>query len=354
MDEREPRRAGARDRSPRGAFRRARRLVLRAQGAAGRDRVARVPPARPPRRDERADREADRRRQGAAGARRHRIARRPDHPLPRVLAPVSHRARPRRPDEPEELLLDALAGLLVRIHLAGFFWGDCSLSNTLFRRDAGALAAYVVDVETGELQEQLSDGQRRYDLEIAYENLSYEFFDVAAGSAGTRTRPGRAGRCRDRDLQPALGGADRRGGLRRRGRRHRSSSGSRAARARIRRRGDRAAAHGDRVPAARARDPRRTRPPPPSAAAGSPGLEAQENQARRLLTTSPRSGPRSRSAASRRSPTRRSRALARRGLRAPVIAVPLELRGKRAPAEVFHELLDHRWSCPSGQPAPSR
>ncbi|TMM09930.1 MAG: DUF4032 domain-containing protein, partial [Actinobacteria bacterium] len=39
----------------------------------------------------------------------------------------------------------ALAELLVRLHLAGFFWGDCSLSNALFRRDAGALSAYLVD-----------------------------------------------------------------------------------------------------------------------------------------------------------------------------------------------------------------
>ena len=53
-------------------------------------------------------------------------------------------------------LLDALAELLVRLHLAGFFWGDCSLSNTLFRRDAGALSAYLVDAETGELHPQLS------------------------------------------------------------------------------------------------------------------------------------------------------------------------------------------------------
>ena len=52
----------------------------------------------------------------------------------------------------------------MRIHLAGFFWGDCSLSNTLFRRDAGTLAAYLVDAETGELHPQLSDGQRAYDL----------------------------------------------------------------------------------------------------------------------------------------------------------------------------------------------
>ena len=39
---------------------------------------------------------------------------------------------------PTDRLLDALVELLVRLHLAGFFWGDCSLSNTLFRLDAGA------------------------------------------------------------------------------------------------------------------------------------------------------------------------------------------------------------------------
>jgi hypothetical protein len=57
-------------------------------------------------------------------------------------------------------LLDALAQLLVRLHLVGFFWGDCSLSNTLFRRDAGELAAYLVDAETGEMHPTLTDGQR--------------------------------------------------------------------------------------------------------------------------------------------------------------------------------------------------
>jgi Domain of unknown function (DUF4032) len=77
-------------------------------------------------------------------------------------------------------LLDSLAELLVRLHLAGFFWGDCSLSNTLFRRDAGALAAYLVDAETGELHEQLSVGQRRHDLTIATENMAGELFDLQA------------------------------------------------------------------------------------------------------------------------------------------------------------------------------
>jgi hypothetical protein len=48
-----------------------------------------------------------------------------------------------------ERLLDAIASLLVRLHLAGVYWGDCSLSNTLFRRDAGELQAYLVDAVRG-------------------------------------------------------------------------------------------------------------------------------------------------------------------------------------------------------------
>jgi hypothetical protein len=80
-----------------------------------------------------------------------------------------------------ERMLDALAGLLVRLHLAGFFWGDCSLSNTLFRRDANALAAYIIDVETGERHEELSIGQRRLDLQIATENVLGGLLDLQMG-----------------------------------------------------------------------------------------------------------------------------------------------------------------------------
>ncbi len=76
-------------------------------------------------------------------------------------------------------LLDSLALLLVRIHLAGFFWGDCSLSNALFRRDAGALAATLVDAETGELHDTLSNGQRAHDLMIAETNVAGELLDIA-------------------------------------------------------------------------------------------------------------------------------------------------------------------------------
>ncbi|HEX5365555.1 MAG TPA: DUF4032 domain-containing protein [Acidimicrobiales bacterium] len=81
-------------------------------------------------------------------------------------------------------LLDALVQLLARAHLAGFFWGDCSLSNTLFRRDAGALSAYLVDAETGELHDHLSDGQRRHDLEIAETNVAGELLDIRAAVEG--------------------------------------------------------------------------------------------------------------------------------------------------------------------------
>ncbi|WP_030839036.1 DUF4032 domain-containing protein [Streptomyces hygroscopicus] len=80
-------------------------------------------------------------------------------------------------------LLDALAVLLVRLHLAGFAWGDCSLSNTLFRRDAGAYAAYLVDAETGQLQPKLTSGQREYDIEVARVNIAGELLDLEASGS---------------------------------------------------------------------------------------------------------------------------------------------------------------------------
>jgi hypothetical protein len=78
-------------------------------------------------------------------------------------------------------LLDAQVELLARLHLAGVMWGDCSLSNTLFRFDAGALAAYLVDAETAEVRQQLSRGQREYDLDLAHERVAGELMDLQAG-----------------------------------------------------------------------------------------------------------------------------------------------------------------------------
>lgn len=85
-----------------------------------------------------------------------------------------------RPDTARRLL-DALAVLLVRLHLAGFWWGDVSLSNTLFRRDADTFAAYLVDAETGQLVPSISNGQREHDLDIARVNIAGELMDLAAG-----------------------------------------------------------------------------------------------------------------------------------------------------------------------------
>jgi Domain of unknown function (DUF4032)/Lipopolysaccharide kinase (Kdo/WaaP) family len=83
--------------------------------------------------------------------------------------------------QPTDVLLDALVELLVRLHLTGFFWGDCSLSNTLFRYDAGLLEAYLVDAETSELHPSLTEGQRQYDLDLAVERVFGELLDLQAG-----------------------------------------------------------------------------------------------------------------------------------------------------------------------------
>jgi hypothetical protein len=77
-------------------------------------------------------------------------------------------------------MANALALLLVRMHLLGFWWGDCSLSNTLFRRDADEFAAYLVDAETGEFQKSLSNGQREHDLELALVNVAGELDDLSS------------------------------------------------------------------------------------------------------------------------------------------------------------------------------
>jgi hypothetical protein len=246
--------------------------------------------------------------------------------------------------EPEPVLLDALAGLLVRLHLAGFFWGDCSLSNALFRRDAGALTAYVVDVETGELHERLSDGQRRHDIDLAYENIAYELYDVRAQlelpesddpehlaqdvifsyerlwadvTAEEVFPAWDTSRLQARlDELHELGFEIEEIDLAKVGAEYRLK------------------VPGGRVEPgyARRRLLRLT------------GLDAQENQARRLLADI--DAFRSYLVREGREPISDA-ALAGRWLseafEPAVTAIPPELRGKRAPAEIFHELLDHRW-----------
>ncbi len=77
-------------------------------------------------------------------------------------------------------LLDAMAWLMVDLHRNGVFWGDCSLANTLFRRDGQTLQAFLVDAETSEVHPSLTDGQRAFDLEILVENVAGDLADIGA------------------------------------------------------------------------------------------------------------------------------------------------------------------------------
>ena len=103
---------------------------------------------------------------------------------------------PLGPGPYRDRLLDAMAWLLVDLHRAGVFWGDCSLANTLFRRDGDKIQAFLVDAETSEIHPQLSDGQRGYDLDILVENVAFGLADVGrdAGPAGGVRRRGGRGR----------------------------------------------------------------------------------------------------------------------------------------------------------------
>ncbi|HUQ44982.1 MAG TPA: DUF4032 domain-containing protein [Candidatus Limnocylindria bacterium] len=86
---------------------------------------------------------------------------------------------PLGPGAYRDKLLDAMAWLLVDLHRGGVFWGDCSLANTLFRRDGDRIQAFLVDAETAEVHPSLSDGQRAFDLEILVENVGFGLADVA-------------------------------------------------------------------------------------------------------------------------------------------------------------------------------
>src|ERR1700688_1179006 len=239
-------------------------------------------------------------------------------------------------------LLDALVNLLIRLHVAGFFWGDCSLSNTLFRRDAGALGAYVVDTETGELHPQLSDGQRNQDVMVAEENIAGELLDITAEGLVHRMDP--------------LGAAEE---LRRRYEGLWSELTQEVAfapdqRYRIEERLQRLNALGfdvDEVEVLAQGGEYRLRLQPRVGEPGHhirtlralTGLEVQENQARRLLGDLARY--RTELEASAGAPVS-ERVAARRWLsevfEPTVAAVPAELRCPLAPAEVLHQVLDHR------------
>ncbi len=246
-----------------------------------------------------------------------------------------------RPDTATRLV-DALAVLLARLHVAGFFWGDVSLSNTLFRRDAGSFAAYLVDAETGKLYDAaLSDGQRDQDLEIGRINIAGELLDLQAGGK------------LDEDVDPVTV-ADRIVASYRELWTELTASESfpESERWRIARRVERLNDLGfdiEELSISRDETGARVLIQPKVVDAGHhsrrllrlTGLDAGENQARRLLNDLDAYRMVGARAAE------DEEVIAHEWLAKvfePVVrAIPRDLRGKLEPAEVFHQLLEHRW-----------
>jgi hypothetical protein len=233
----------------------------------------------------------------------------------------------------------------VRLHLSGFFWGDCSLSNTLFRYDAGALKAYFLDAETSEQHAELSDGLRRYDVELAVERIFGELLDLQAG-----------------DLLPAdLDPLEVAEGLSARYERlwheltREEVMPRNEQRFRIEERLRRLNELGfaaEEVELVSTPDGSRLRVRTRVAEAGDhrrklflrTGIDAGENQARRLLNDI--ASFRAYLEQKERRPVSEIVAANRWLVEVydPVVeSIPPDLRGRLAPAEVFHEILEHRW-----------
>ncbi|MFE5310503.1 DUF4032 domain-containing protein [Isoptericola sp. NPDC056573] len=245
-----------------------------------------------------------------------------------------------RPDTAARLI-DALAVLLVRVHLVGFYWGDVSLSNTLFRRDAHQFAAYLVDAETGDLHRELTPGQRSYDVDLARTNIIGELFDLEAGELLDEEVDaiaiGDALVSRYTELWEALTGVES----------FRSDERWRVA-ARIDRLNDLGFDVGE-LSITTDIDGTTVRIQPQVVDAGHhsrrlfrlTGLDVQDNQARRLLNDLD-----SYVAATDRQeddPQMVAHDWSQNIFQPTIRAVPRELRRKLEPAQLFHEILDHRW-----------
>jgi hypothetical protein len=250
-----------------------------------------------------------------------------------------------RGSQPADRLLNALVELLARLHLSGFFWGDCSLSNALFRSDAGALEAYLVDAETSEQHAELTSGQRDWDLELAAERVFGELSDLQAGDL----------------LPPDVDPFDIIDKLQRRYKRlwdeltreeilHPDDQRYRIAR-RLRRLND-LGFDADEVELLSSPEGTRLRVRTKVAESGQQsrellretGIAADENQARRLRNDI--ASFRGYLEQKARHPVSETVA-AHRWLEEvydPVVAaIPDGLRGRLSPPEIFHEILEHRW-----------
>ncbi|MER7796244.1 DUF4032 domain-containing protein [Microbacterium sp. NPDC096154] len=245
-----------------------------------------------------------------------------------------------RPDTATRLV-DALALLLVRLHNVGFYWGDVSLSNTLFRRDAGAFAAYLVDAETGELHENgLTDGQRAHDLDLARTNIAGEILDLAASGRVEGVDP----------VAVADGIVSAYRGLWRALHEQETFSASEAWRITERVRHLNALGFDiDEMSIETEESGTRVSIQPKVVDAGHhtrrlirlTGLDVEENQARRLLNDLDEFRVRTGR------PEEEEELAAHEWLTQafePVVrAIPFELRTKLEPAEVYHQVLEHRW-----------
>jgi hypothetical protein len=245
-----------------------------------------------------------------------------------------------RPDTATRLI-DALAVLLVRLHLVGFYWGDVSLSNTLFRRDAETFAAYLVDAETGDMHRTLTNGQRNYDVDLARTNIIGELMDLSAGELldedVDEVAIGDALVERYQELWDALTVSEA------------FDSGDRwRVAARIDRLNDLGFDVGE-LEITTDIDGTKVRIQPKVVDAGHhsrrllrlTGLDVQENQARRMLNDLDSY----RAATDRQNDQEQivAHAWVRQVFRPTIDAVPRELRRKLEPAQLFHEILDHRW-----------
>jgi len=238
-------------------------------------------------------------------------------------------------------LIDAAAVLLVRLHLIGFYWGDVSLSNILFRRDAGGFAAYLVDAETGDLHPKLTDGQRAYDVDLARTNIIGELFDLEAGGLlGEEVDPIAIGDHlveRYEELWAALTTAE-------------SFSADEYWRVdeRIRRLNE-VGFDVEELSIVTAPDGTTMRIQPKVVDAGHhsrrllrlTGLDVEDKQARRLLNDM--DAWRARLPHGRDSEQMAAYDWLLNSFEPTIAAIPRDLRGKLEPAQLYHEVLDHRW-----------
>ena len=250
-----------------------------------------------------------------------------------------------RGGQPTERLLDALVELMVRLHLSGFFWGDCSLSNALFRLDAGALQAYLVDAETSEQHPSLTDGQRSWDVELAWERIGGELMDLQVGELlPPEVNPFAVADELPRRYQRLWDELTREEILRPEEQRYRIA-------ARLRRLNE-LGFDADEVELISTGEGNRLRVRTRVAESGlhrrelfvRTGIDAEENQARRLLNDiASFRGYLEQKAGHSVSETLAATRWLEEVYDAVLAAIPGSLRGRLAPAEIFHEILEHRW-----------